>query len=583
MRSSSVRSVNSPDILAGMISGSRRSVVLGVIAVSLAFISSAVAAETGRIAGRVTFPGGGVTAQVSDVDVCAYASDGAVDSCAKPDPFSGEYTIEGLAGGEYKVGFSSTGLGYVDQYYNEKFLLSEAEAVAVTVGQTTREVNAELHAAGQISGRATNVATGAPIEGIQVCVEPSVVVNCERTNANGGYTISELASGEYTLWFTPTPLDYLFYKRAGVVVTAGQVTSGVDVGLTEGGRITGQITNASTGEPIEGAEACAHEVDGNITQCGTTNASGEYTITLLNGRYTVEFYSSTGSYLAQLYGGEPPLEYGRLMFSPSQELPIAAPGTVLGIDAALQPGVFEEPANTAPPTISATAAVGDVLSCSPGSWTGDPAPTAFAYTWLRDGSVINGASNSGYTAQSADEGHSVFCEVYATNAAGNEIGRGHALSTGVTVAAVSSIGAPSGGLIAPSLSTAPSTSLANSTPPIVTTPRVTLTATKLLVSEGSAPVHVACSEATCQGSIELVMQVAAKRHQGKSAVARKETLVLATGSFSLADGKSRTVVLRLTAAGKRMLADASKHHPIGAKLMVSVKNGKATTKPVLAI
>jgi len=79
------------------------------------------------------------------------------------------------------------------------------------------------------------------------------------------------------------------------------------------------------------------------------------------------------------------------------------------------------------------------------------------------------------------------------------------------------------------------------------------------------------------------MQVAAKRHQGKSAVARKETLVLATGSFSLADGKSRTVVLRLTAAGKRMLADASKHHPIGAKLMVSVKNGKATTKPVLAI
>ena len=131
---------------------------------------------------------------------------------------------------------------------------------------------------GSITGRVTDAATGEPIQGIQVCAEPSVA-SCERTDANGEYTISELATGEYQLGFTPIGgLDYFFYRQTGVSVTAGQVTSGVDVGLTEGGRITGRVTSGSTDEPIEGAEACAREVGGDEKQCGTTNASGEYTI-----------------------------------------------------------------------------------------------------------------------------------------------------------------------------------------------------------------------------------------------------------------------------------------------------------------
>ena len=44
------------------------------------------------------------------------------------------------------------------------------------------------------------------------------------------------------------------------MVTAGQVTLSVDEALTEGGRITGRVTNAVTGEPIEDVEACARDV-----------------------------------------------------------------------------------------------------------------------------------------------------------------------------------------------------------------------------------------------------------------------------------------------------------------------------------
>jgi hypothetical protein len=127
-----------------------------------------------------------------------------------------------------------------------------------------------------------------------------------------------------------------------------------------------------------------------------------------------------------------------------------------------------------------------------------------------------------------------------------------------------------------------STDLASVTPLLPKTPIAAIMGSKLVVSGGSAPVRVACSQAACQGSIDLVVQVVVKRHEGKSAVARRKTLVLATGSFSLAEGRSRTVLLRLTAAGRQKLAHA-RHYPIVAKLVLSVKGGKATSVSVLAV
>jgi hypothetical protein len=123
-------------------------------------------------------------------------------------------------------------------------------------------------------------------------------------------------------------------------------------------------------------------------------------------------------------------------------------------------------------------------------------------------------------------------------------------------------------------------------PPAPSMPVVTILGSKLVISRGTATVRVVCSEAACNGSIELVSvaQVAAKRHPGKSALAprrTRETLVLATGSFSLTQRHSRIVPLRLTVAGRRMLAHANKRHSFIAKLKLAVRGGKGTTKPVL--
>jgi hypothetical protein len=81
-----------------------------------------------------------------------------------------------------------------------------------------------------------------------------------------------------------------------------------------------------------------------------------------------------------------------------------------------------KPMATMPPEATGSATVGSTLSCSSGTWTGEPTPT-FAYGWERNGIAIVGAEANTYVLKSEDEGNSVRCEVTATNTAGstNEI------------------------------------------------------------------------------------------------------------------------------------------------------------------
>jgi hypothetical protein len=82
------------------------------------------------------------------------------------------------------------------------------------------------------------------------------------------------------------------------------------------------------------------------------------------------------------------------------------------------PGV--KPQNTVPPQVLGIepSAVGESLTCSPGTWSGAPPPT-FAYQWLRDGTSIASATGKTYTAEPADQLHSLSCAVVASNSAGS--------------------------------------------------------------------------------------------------------------------------------------------------------------------
>jgi len=84
------------------------------------------------------------------------------------------------------------------------------------------------------------------------------------------------------------------------------------------------------------------------------------------------------------------------------------------------------PVEKAAPILSGTTVEGSVLTCEPGTWTGEPAPT-ITYAWLRDGVAIAGAEEATYSSGAGDVGDEVACEVTATNTAGSASAESNAI------------------------------------------------------------------------------------------------------------------------------------------------------------
>lgn len=96
------------------------------------------------------------------------------------------------------------------------------------------------------------------------------------------------------------------------------------------------------------------------------------------------------------------------------------------------------PVNTVAPAITGTPNVGSLLTCSQGTWTGNPTPT-YAYQWFYFDTVtaIGGATSSTYTPVSGDVGHTLSCNVTATNSQGSV-----SASSAATAAVTAALAAP---------------------------------------------------------------------------------------------------------------------------------------------
>ena len=173
-------------------------------------------------------------------------------------------------------------------------------------------------------------------------------------------------------------------------------------------------------------------------------------------------------------------------------------------------------------------------------------------TWS---TVQPGATASTYVIQTADENHSLACEVSATN----EFGKASATSNTLTVQPP------------PSATPLPTTT--------VVAPVITLSSAKLVVSGGAARVPIACKNGSCSGTIELTEQVAVKHHRGKKTTSKKETLIVAEGPYSLAAGHSATIAVHVTAKGESALA-AAKHHKLSAQFSASLSDGKSVNESI---
>ena len=93
-------------------------------------------------------------------------------------------------------------------------------------------------------------------------------------------------------------------------------------------------------------------------------------------------------------------------------------GLGLGLPYSRVSGGALSPTNTIAPVLSGTFEVGEVVSCSTGTWLG-ATPITYAYQWKLDGLDIGGATSSTYTIVLADDTKTLTCLVTATNAAGS--------------------------------------------------------------------------------------------------------------------------------------------------------------------
>jgi lysophospholipase L1-like esterase len=211
-------------------------------------------------------------------------------------------------------------------------------------------MSAEPLSLGTLSGTVTDAITGSPIEGVCVYADSrdgGSGYGSATTASDGTYTIVGLATGSYVVEFSPcegSSTNYLtqFYDDAtdeasatAVSVTAGGGTVGIDAALQQSATFWGTVTDAVTGEPIEGVCVYADPSDGGSGSGAATTASdGTYTIDtgLAAGSYEVEFDPCEGSgssYVKQFYDGA-------TSESSAKAVNVTAGASTESIDAALQ-------------------------------------------------------------------------------------------------------------------------------------------------------------------------------------------------------------------------------------------------------
>ena len=127
---------------------------------------------------------------------------------------------------------------------------------------------------GNIAGKVTDAATGAPLAFREVCAYTAAthaLGGCEFTDFEGEYEIENLVAdsykvefqgseyiyegGYFTQWYNGKPS---FETANSVAVTEGNTTPGINAAMQErGGKISGAVTDAISGAPVSNIEVCA--------------------------------------------------------------------------------------------------------------------------------------------------------------------------------------------------------------------------------------------------------------------------------------------------------------------------------------
>ncbi len=211
-------------------------------------------------------------------------------------------------------------------------------------------------------------------------------------------------------------------------------------------------------------------------------------------------------------------------------------GTSAGADMTFTTAVSSQVALVSPqPSITGTPAVGQRLTCHPGTPTGTTA--RLSYAWVRDLIPIPEAAATTYTVKGQDSGHHLQCQVTATDGGGSATEK----STFVTI--------PVGGVPASVGET---------------------TVGKAAYKSGKLSVPIICSVQASDGCKVTVRLAAVETLNGGRVVAvtahsqkttpagisglRHVTVTLASVHVQLAVGSHRTLIATLSSSARRLLA-----------------------------
>lgn len=204
----------------------------------------ATLADKTRITGKVTDPNGNPAPNVavaayvhSDFPGMAWGQVANTFTTA-----AGEYSLDGLNPGTYRVGFHPS-FQFTKEYYNDAATIETATDIVVPPDTVIANINAQLGRLSLVKGQVTNSA-GQPLTNIQVAFyyygntveDPSrwQYTKTAYTDDNGIYTSEGLDRGVYRIGFQDFNHTYhpAFYNNAGYLENATTITITTDMTIT---------------------------------------------------------------------------------------------------------------------------------------------------------------------------------------------------------------------------------------------------------------------------------------------------------------------------------------------------------------
>jgi len=256
----------------------------------------------------------------------------------------GDYTLEGLSPGDYRVTFKPD-TPHVRQWYSSATEETTAQTVTVALNSVIPNINAALGTGAIITGVITAADTGLPMPGAYADVYSNTGSSLGirvYADANGQYQTPGLPAGVYKLYFNPnTWSEYRaeWYQDADsasaaitITVPASGVVPNINAALSRGGALSGWVYDARTNALLNNVYVTVYSAtSGKWIQGQYNNSWGYYRFaTLPPGQYKVKF--SKSGYADQWYDGAG----GTIAFDSALSVTVAAGSEASNINAYLE-------------------------------------------------------------------------------------------------------------------------------------------------------------------------------------------------------------------------------------------------------